>query len=99
MTAARSGEVRGAQWAWIDPVDHVWTIQPSKQRVGSLSPQLPQTLAGSTKEPDVAIDEHNLQQLVEAPNERLDAELKSWLDLADVFSEVVPVRGYGAWTS
>ena len=26
LTAARSGEVRGAQWAEIDTKDHVWTV-------------------------------------------------------------------------
>jgi len=34
------------------------------------------------KEPDMAIDAQNLQQLVEAPSERLDVELKGWLDLS-----------------
>ena len=31
----------------------------------------------------MAIDAQNLQQLVEAPSERLNVELKGWLDLAD----------------
>ena len=31
----------------------------------------------------MAIDAQNLQQLVEAPSERLDVELKGWLDLTD----------------
>ena len=31
----------------------------------------------------MAIDAQNLQQLVEAPSERLDVDLKGWLDLSD----------------
>ena len=34
------------------------------------------------KQPDVVIDAQNLEQLVEAPSERLDVELKGWLDLS-----------------
>ena len=28
LTAARSGEVRGAEWAEIDTEEHVWTVPP-----------------------------------------------------------------------
>ena len=32
LTAARSGEVRGARWAEIDTADHVWTVRPRGRR-------------------------------------------------------------------
>ena len=32
LTAARSGEVRGAQWAEIDTADHVWTVPATRTK-------------------------------------------------------------------
>ena len=32
LTAARSGEVRGAQWAEIDTTDHVWTMSAQRMK-------------------------------------------------------------------
>ena len=32
LTAARSGEVRGARWAEIDTVDHVWTVPATRTK-------------------------------------------------------------------
>ena len=32
LTAARSGEVRGAQWAEIDTPDHVWTVPATRTK-------------------------------------------------------------------
>lgn len=35
LTAARSGEVRGATWAEIDLQDKVWTVPPSRMKAGN----------------------------------------------------------------
>ena len=32
LTAARSGEVRGAQWTEIDTADHVWTVPATRTK-------------------------------------------------------------------
>ena len=32
LTAARSGEVRGAQWAELDTTDHVWTLSAQRMK-------------------------------------------------------------------
>ena len=32
LTAARSGEVRGARWAEIDTEDHVWTVPATRTK-------------------------------------------------------------------
>ena len=32
LTAIRSGEVRGAQWAEIDTTDHVWTLSAQRMK-------------------------------------------------------------------
>ena len=32
LRAARSGEVRGAQWAEIDTADHVWTVPTTRTK-------------------------------------------------------------------
>ena len=32
LTAARSGEVRGAQWVEIDTTDHVWTLSAQRMK-------------------------------------------------------------------
>ena len=32
LTASRSGEVRGAQWAEIDTTDHVWTLSAERMK-------------------------------------------------------------------
>ena len=32
LTAARSGEVRGAQWDEIDTADHVWTVPATRTK-------------------------------------------------------------------
>ena len=34
LTAARSGEVRGATWGEIDLKDSVWTVPPSRIKAG-----------------------------------------------------------------
>ena len=37
LTAARSGEVRGARWAEIDTKDHVWTVPATRTKAAELA--------------------------------------------------------------
>lgn len=34
LTAARSGEVRGARWSEIDTADQIWTVPPGRMKAG-----------------------------------------------------------------